>query len=223
MWDFDGTLAQRPGRWSRCLAETLAAIAPDAAVSEDRLKPGLRGGFFWHRHDQPHDHLSDPELWWNELHPVLVGAYVGAEVDHDLADQAARQVRQDYTDPKFWTVYDDTIPALSATLEAGWSNVIVSNHVPELPQLIMSLGLDSYLLATVNSATAGWEKPHPEIFRIALERSGRPQDVRMIGDNPMADVAGAEAAGIPGILVRTTGPQGEPPLGLHEALDIILT
>jgi hypothetical protein len=35
-----------------------------------------------------------------------------------------------------WEVFADTRPALKATAEAGWRNVILSNHVPELAALV---------------------------------------------------------------------------------------
>ncbi|MFI5884541.1 HAD hydrolase-like protein [Streptomyces sp. NPDC051554] len=37
--------------------------------------------------------------------------------------------------------------------------------------------------------------------RPRLDRAGSPERVWMVGDNPVADVAGAQALGIPGILV----------------------
>ena len=39
----------------------------------------------------------------------------------------------------------------------------------------------------------------------------------MVGDNPTADIAGAEAAGIPSILVRNANDADGPPLTLHDA------
>jgi FMN phosphatase YigB (HAD superfamily) len=56
--------------------------------------------------------------------------------------------------------------------------------------------------AVVTSAAVGVEKPHPLIFRTALDAAGTPTHAWMIGDNPVADVAGAAKLGIPGVLVR---------------------
>lgn len=54
----------------------------------------------------------------------------------------------------------------------------------------------------MNSAKTGYEKPHSEAFVLARRIAGDPATIWMVGDNPRADVAGAEAAGIPAILVR---------------------
>lgn len=60
----------------------------------------------------------------------------------------------------------------------------------------------------LSSAAIGYEKPHPRSFRIALEAAQNPANVWMVGDNPIADIAGAEAVGIPAILVRRPRPDG---------------
>ena len=44
----------------------------------------------------------------------------------------------------------------------------------------------------------------------------------MVGDNPVADVAGAESVGLPAILVPTAGDALHVAPGLHEAAAIIL-
>ena len=54
----------------------------------------------------------------------------------------------------------------------------------------------------MNPAETGYEKPHSEAFSLARMAAGNPATIWMVGDNPKADIAGAEAAGIPAILVR---------------------
>jgi putative hydrolase of the HAD superfamily len=102
-------------------------------------------------------------------------------------------------------VFEDTRPALQATADAGWRNVILSNHVPELPELVRTLGLEDLVESVFTSAVIGYDKPHPEAFRHALRASGDPARCWMVGDNPVADVGGAEALGIPAVLIRTEG------------------
>jgi putative hydrolase of the HAD superfamily len=115
-------------------------------------------------------------------------------------------VRERFVDgEQVWRLFDDTREALARVRAAGRQNVVVSNHVPELGRLVTSLGLDTLLDDVFSSATTGYEKPHPEAFISALRGRGRIEDAWMIGDNPHADVAGAEALGIPAVLIRTTG------------------
>ncbi|WP_416965415.1 HAD family hydrolase [Streptomyces sp. Agncl-13] len=201
LWDFDGTLAFRDGRWRGSLVEALDEVAPGQGVVAADVRPGLRDGFPWHRPETGHPDLNSPDAWWDALQPLFVKAYVGAGVDDRRAALAAGRVRAHYTDVSRWTVFPDSLAALEELAEAGWLHVIVSNHVPELDGLLRDLGLDRHFAAVVNSALVGWEKPHPRIFEAALDRAGRPERVWMVGDNPVADIAGAQALGIPGILV----------------------
>jgi FMN phosphatase YigB (HAD superfamily) len=89
------------------------------------------------------------------------------------------------------------------SVSAGWRNVIVSNHGPELPDLVFQLGLADHVHAVVNSADNGYEKPHPQAFRLALQAAGDPTTAWIVGDNPIADIAGAAQVGIPGVLARS--------------------
>ncbi|MDX1746439.1 MAG: HAD-IA family hydrolase [Halobacteriales archaeon] len=52
----------------------------------------------------------------------------------------------------------------------------------------------------VTSATVGYEKPHPEIFRTALSKIDDDRAV-MIGDNPVADIEGAHNIGLEAYLI----------------------
>jgi putative hydrolase of the HAD superfamily len=84
----------------------------------------------------------------------------------------------------------------------GWRHVLLSNHVPELPQLVDRLGLGELFDEVLTSAATGYEKPHPEMFALGLRAAGAHERAWMVGDNYDADVVGAESAGIPAVLVR---------------------
>ena len=65
-------------------------------------------------------------------------------------------------------------------------------------------GLADAIDAVVSSHSAGWEKPHPEIYRRALELAGvAPREVFMVGDDPVCDVQGAQAVGLRAVWRRT--------------------
>ena len=113
-----------------------------------------------------------------------------------------REVRFAYIGPKQWRLYDDTLPTLVCLAEAGWTHLLLSNHVPELSLLLQHLQLDGFFAHVFNSAETGHEKPHPQAYQAVLETIGEAERIWMIGDSPVADIAAAAAAGIPGILVR---------------------
>jgi len=74
--------------------------------------------------------------------------------------------------------------------------------VPELDRIVSHLGLRPTIAHVFNSARTGYEKPHPRAFQIVMESLPDSGPFRMVGDSMRADVAGAEAVGLPAILVR---------------------
>lgn len=220
-WDFDGTLASRPGGWRGALIEALTDANPRHLVDVADLAPGLQVGFPWHRPEIEHLHLDTPDAWWAELTARLELAYTQAGLTSQIASSAAGLVRQHYCDPRRWTLFPDSRPVLEQLGHAGWRHFIVSNHVPELPELVSELGLDDLVESVVSSALTGYEKPNPKMFAEAIRRAGTPRTIWMVGDSPTADIAGAEAVGIPSILVRTPNHAQGQPLTLHDAAAII--
>ena len=209
IWDFDGTLGYRPGRWSGAIADALTEVLGPHDVSRSMIAAEMRPGYPWHSPEVPHPLLAQGDDWWRHLGEVLAAAMGRLGVAPAAAAAAAGLVRAHYTDLESWQLFPDTRPALATLSGAGWRHVLLSNHVPELPEILSGLGLDSCIDAVVNSAVTGYEKPHPQAFRLALEQAGWPRSAWMIGDNPTADYAGAVTAGIRAVLVRTPPANGE--------------
>jgi putative hydrolase of the HAD superfamily len=209
LWDFDGTLAARRGMWRECLAETLDEHEPGHGVEPDDLVPYLRDAFPWHRPDVSHPELSRPGAWWAAVEGVLASAYSGVGYGSERATELARLAHARYVDTTLgWRLFEDTVPVLRRLSADGWRHVILSNHVPELPEMVDALGLGQFVDLALTSATTGFEKPHPDAFAIALKAVGSPARVWMVGDSLEADVEGAETVGIPAILVRASRPRG---------------
>ncbi len=203
LWDFDGTLARRPGMWRGCLLQVLEADDPEHGVSEHLIADALRDGFPWHRPEQPHPHLNDPAGWWAEVEELMARSYRSAGIAPARARELAARAHALYVDHRVgWELYDDAIEVLGQLRREGWRNVILSNHVPELPAMVAGLGLDGVVDAVITSAAIGYEKPHPEAFAAARRAAGEADRLWMIGDSPVADVGGAEAVGIPAIRVH---------------------
>jgi putative hydrolase of the HAD superfamily len=205
VWDFDGTLAERPGMWRESMKDVLDEHEPGHAVTSEMLRPFLRSGFPWDIPDVHHPELRDPNAWWAHVEHLLVRGYEGVGIVPARARALAVRVRERYVDPRYWRVFDDTLPALTHFRELGWRHLILSNHVPELETIVDHLGLGSLVDGVVNSAETGYEKPHPEAFAHARRAAGEAEQIWMVGDNKDADVAGAERVGIPAILVRRDG------------------
>jgi putative hydrolase of the HAD superfamily len=224
LWDFDGTLATMPGLFRAAMVDVLNECEPGHLVDPVQIEPYLKAGFPWHKPHEPHLHLTTADAWWSALEAVFTRAYKGVGFRSNRADQLAKQVRKQVIDPHRYVIYSDTIAALEILKEKGWSHVILSNHIPELPDIVDALGLSPYLDCCITSARTGYEKPHPEAFRFAISEAGNPEKVWMIGDDVKADIRGADALGIPAILVHMaiTDKAKYHALNLLEAAKIVL-
>ncbi len=222
LWDFDGTLARREGLWSGCMVEVLDEHEPAHGLTRETIRTHMRGRYPWNSPEQPHEHLCEAGAWWEAMEAHMAAALHDAGINPERTGPLARAARERFLDASVgWSLYEDALPALSAARAAGWRSAILSNHVPELPRLAHELGLGGRVETVFTSAAVGYEKPHAELFRRALAELGGPERVWMVGDNPRADVAGAEAVGIPAVLVRGIRGAKRSAPGLLEALATI--
>ncbi len=218
IWDFDGTLGYRDGGgWAATMLELLDREELGHAVILEQLRASLQAGFPWQDWERPHPYLVDADGWWEALQPTLTRTYCGAGLDAARAAALVRQFRAAYLNPARWRAFEDTHPTLDVLAAAGWTHILLTNHVPELRAIVQHVGLTPYFTHIFNSAETGYEKPHPRAFEMVLAALGEPSrpsvqsvqsvEIWMIGDSFTADVQGAEAAGIPGILVRRPYPE----------------
>ena len=207
IWDFDGTLAyNRRGMWGGTMLHLLHQAAPGQRVSREDLSPHLQTGFPWHTPEDIHPELETPQAWWDAMTPIFERAYLAVGTGPALAEELALRVRADFVNPENWRAYDDVFPVLGELSARGWTHLVLSNHVPELPGIVVGLGLEDRIHRIFNSADTGHEKPHPEAYRSVLRTLEDAEAVWMVGDNVKADVIGAEAAGIRAVLVRRPHP-----------------
>ncbi len=203
IWDFDGTLGYRQGgAWTASLLEVLEKAGAAPEVTAEEIRPHLREGFPWDTPLRPHPHIQSTREWWETLYPVFERAFEKVGIDGFEAYDLARQVRDTYLDLGRWRLFDDALPTLTHLSSEGWIHVVLSNHAPELDLIVQHLELDKHVSRVYNSATIGWEKPHARAFRIVLDAFPGAEPMWMIGDHLDADIQGAAAVGIPGILVH---------------------
>ena len=206
-WDFDGTLAVREGRWSGALVDAVHQVDPSVALRAEQLRPLLQSGFPWHQPDVVVE-VPTSAAWWARLRPVILNAYLTAGITRQVADAAADLLPATYYCSDAWRLVPDATSALEHARRSGHRNVIVSNHAPELPNLVRDLGLSPLIELTITSAAVGAEKPNPIIFQRAIDLAGADVEKSwMIGDNPVADIAGARAVGLRAVLVSPAQPE----------------
>lgn len=202
-WDFHGTLAYNDYMFSKALYKVLIKNAADTGITIDHIKKKPIKGLPWQDYEKEYLHLTESSAWWKNAEGIFIECYKELGIVEEKAVIYAKEVREVLIKVDEFILYEDTIETLSYFKNRGYANVILSNHIPELPDIVEGLGLSSYLLECISSANVGYEKPNSRIYRYALEKYNNPKDVWMIGDSIIADVKGAESAQIKGVLVRS--------------------
>ncbi len=150
---------------------------------------------------------ADDTFWTDEgrTSSVWVGMYslLCRELGIDEnAEVIARRVYDEFGRADRWRLYDDVLPAIRRLRLRGISVGVISNWDQRLGALLDGLGLGEVLDAVVSSADVGLHKPDPRIFTLACRRVGTdPQRAAHIGDHHYADLLGARAVGMLGILI----------------------
>jgi putative hydrolase of the HAD superfamily len=107
-----------------------------------------------------------------------------------------------FADPANWICDTDAPMLLTALSESGLELGVISNFDHRIYRILEALGLRRYFDSITISSEAGYAKPSPEIFRVALERHSLPaREALHVGDSETLDVVGAHAAGIAVVLV----------------------
>jgi len=139
--------------------------------------------------------------WWHAVVRATFDDVRFADFDAFFAELYADFARADV-----WEVFPDVHPALAALRARGLRLAVVSNFDGRLSALCRDLGLAAAFDAIVMSGRAGYAKPDPRIFHVALERLGVAASAALhVGDSEREDVDGARAAGIAALWLRRDG------------------
>jgi putative hydrolase of the HAD superfamily len=209
--------------WAEVALRLLERHAPEHRVSFETMASLVSEGMPWHRPDCAHPDLSTSATWWGAVNRRYDEIF--ATLGHPSAPTAPalEALRADILDTSRYALFDDVVPALARATAAGRRNMIVSNHIPELTDLVRGLDLDRHFDAIVSSGVVGFEKPHRRLFEAALRHVEPGETVWMIGDNPDADCRPVCQLGMNAVLVR--GVRGglfeREAAGLLEALELI--
>jgi REG-2-like HAD superfamily hydrolase len=201
--DAGGTLfAERLTR-DQVYAQVLAGLGIERTPDElGRLRATLHDAL----PESFEGHARYSDGWFRELVRRLLEE-VGSDAD---AEDVRRRIARHYTDPACFVVHADAPPALEELASRGARLAVVSNWSERLPELLDGLGLSRFFEVVVASAAFGRSKPDPAIFHEALRRLGaRPAAAWHIGDQLVADVAGARRAGLRALLLDRGSPAQE--------------
>jgi len=148
--------------------------------------------------------------------PIMPDVLMATLVEFGLPEDKLNQ--DDVIDAYGWDkvpgtiVFPDVPPMLETLIENNIKVGIVTNASQPMrmrdAELVSHKLIDYFPDCRLSAADAGYLKPHPRIFEYALNVMGTtPEETIFIGDNPVADVAGAQSAGMKAILRVKTSAQ----------------
>jgi putative hydrolase of the HAD superfamily len=133
--------------------------------------------------------------------------------------RVAERIYDQWAGNHHFDMYDDVAPVLAELWREGLVLGVISNSHRCLDAFREHFQLETLLTAAVSSAEHGYMKPHRSIFDAALEQAGvAPGEAAMVGDSLKADIEGATAAGMRGILLRRSG---DVPVALPPGVTVI--
>jgi putative hydrolase of the HAD superfamily len=150
---------------------------------------------------QRHPELDHDEEVWILFTEQIVRGMGG---DSDRAYECAVEMTRAWEHAHNFDIFDDVLPTLALLRGRALKIGLVSNTGRDLGAFVRHHGLD--VDAAVGSGTYGKTKPHPTIFRFALEQLGvAAEDAVMVGDSIEDDIEGARAVGMRALLLDREG------------------
>jgi putative hydrolase of the HAD superfamily len=148
---------------------------------------------------------DDDKGWWRQLVRLVFFGEASAGLDGVLRAAPATFDFNDYFDvvydhfarPGVWQAYPEVAGVLAKLRSRGVCLGVISNFDRRLFTNLEDIGLSAYFDHVTISSEVGADKPHGRIFERALAAfKVKPVEALHVGDDPVRDWAGAEAAGL---------------------------
>jgi len=151
-------------------------------------------------------------FYWTEYLRALV-EIVG--VPEEKQPEVGRRMGEGFKEISVWSrVFPETPEYLQTLRKRGYTLGVISNSLGLIEAQLERAGLAGHFEFILDSHWVGVEKPHPDIFKKALDRSGcAASEAVFVGDLYSTDVGGARNAGLHGVLIDWVGayPEAESP------------
>jgi putative hydrolase of the HAD superfamily len=138
---------------------------------------------------------EDDKGWWLELVDRVIDQVAPSTSDLDR-DAFFEVAYSHFAEAGVWDLYPEVIDVLEA-LRPRFELAVISNFDGRLRMILEHLGVSQFFSHVFLSSELGADKPDPLIFQRALKLSGiAPDEAFHLGDDPVRDWRGAEAAGL---------------------------
>jgi haloacid dehalogenase superfamily, subfamily IA, variant 1 with third motif having Dx(3-4)D or Dx(3-4)E/REG-2-like, HAD superfamily (subfamily IA) hydrolase len=138
---------------------------------------------------------NDDKGWWRELVDLVLdqAAPSLSEFDRDNFFEIAYE---HFAEAGVWELYPEVVDVLE-NLQPRFQLAVISNFDGRLRFILEHLGISKYFACVFVSSEIGADKPHPEIYRCALNLMNlKPNEALHVGDDSERDWVAASAAGL---------------------------
>jgi HAD superfamily hydrolase (TIGR01509 family) len=198
-FDVDFTLIH-PGPTFQAEGYARFCAAEAVVIDAERFEEAVAAASFIL--DEIEEQVYDPQLFVHYTATII--EHMGGRGAGVI--RAAERVYEEWAGNHHFEIYDDVAPVLTALAARGLILGAISNSHRSLDTFKEHFKLDSLLGPAISSAEHGFMKPHRSIFEAALAHAQvDASQAIMVGDSLRADIEGAVAVGMRGILLRRSG------------------
>ena len=144
---------------------------------------------------------EESRAFWDAFYRALLESL--GQADNDRLRSA---LYEEFQRLENWRLYSDAVPVLEELRGRGYRLGVVSNWEEWLEDMLLAMDVHRLFDVILASGPFGRAKPHPSIFRRALEMVGvEASEAVHVGDSLRDDIEGARAAGLRAILIDRHG------------------
>lgn len=131
--------------------------------------------------------------------------------DRGITEEDVKKIAEERTslDHGHSRLFPDTLKTLEA-LKGKYRLGIISDTWPSIVPMLEHFDLLRYFDCATYSYTLGVYKPHPDMYRDALEKMGLPPEETVFVDDSATNLRGAEKMGIQPVLIQAKPDPDEP-------------
>lgn len=192
LWDFDGTLAyHESGTWEDLFYMILSNSKLDGLIDLEKTESALLSSLPWNNSNLKHPVFKSNIAWWDYVYELFIQKIKVNDEEKKIFRSIFEKILNEYIDKKNWHLFYETLMVLRSSKNVGYTNIIVSNHIPELYSLVNYFGIDKYITKIFCSSDIGWEKPNNAFFEFVFETIPKNRIAYFIGNSFRSDYLGA--------------------------------
>ena len=146
------------------------------------------------------------ENWWKQLIRKTIED-CNSTIDVKKLNSISYDLINAYETFSCWKHCNGALDLLSYLKHKGFTLGVISNFDPRLSATLENARIRHYFNFVITSYEAGFEKPNPNIFKVAMELSNindlKSEECLHVGDSHSLDYEGAENAGWNAVLVSS--------------------